>query len=155
MSIQVLSVRPGRHFNHTFLDDLESFFWLILWSVAAHLDPGEEPTDDALRTLQALDRPDLEDMAGRKMRLLRECGYDNGEDMMNRLRLFNNTWASDPAVVSTTISLGRFFHMIDARTISNKQLPAAVFPYIVSIILDALGEPLPDDFSNYRDTHFS
>jgi hypothetical protein len=156
MSIQVLSARPGWHYNHSFLDDLQSFFWLMLWCVAAHLEPGEaEPTEEALRTLNALDRPDLEDMASRKSTLLRDCYRDGGAEMRYKLNSFQNTWASDPAITSTILSLGRFFHKIENRDISPDQPTTVAFPFVVSIMLDALGESLPEGFSDHRNMQFS
>jgi hypothetical protein len=153
MSIRVLSVRLGRPYNHSFLDDLESFFWLILWSVAARLEHGVvEPTEDALEVLGDLDQTRLTHIASLKRTLLRDCGLRNGNAMRDKLSAFENTWASDPAIVSTIISLGRFFYRIDTEQISSEQPPTLVFPYIASIILDVLGEPLPDDFSDYRNT---
>ncbi|KAG9118422.1 hypothetical protein FRC07_007074, partial [Ceratobasidium sp. 392] len=40
MSIRVLKTRIGTKYEHHFMDDLESFFWLILWCIAGHVDPG-------------------------------------------------------------------------------------------------------------------
>jgi hypothetical protein len=75
--------------------------------------------------------------------LLRACRRYNGGDTKSKLNSFENTWASDPAIISAIIGLGQFFYHIDMGNISQNQPPEAVFPFIVSIILDALGEPLP------------
>ncbi|EUC60476.1 WD40-repeat protein (notchless protein), related protein, putative [Rhizoctonia solani AG-3 Rhs1AP] len=59
MSIRVVKVSVGEKYHHSFLDDIESFFWLILWSTAAHLDPAaERPTAAAQSMLNLLNQED-------------------------------------------------------------------------------------------------
>ena len=54
-------------------DDLESFFWLILWCVVEHVDnPDTERTETAELILRQLDRKDLANIATRKAAILAE-----------------------------------------------------------------------------------
>jgi hypothetical protein len=87
MSIRVLEVPLGQRYNHCFLDDLESFFWLILWSVAAHLEPGaHHPTRNALKMMNCLDQSLGSNIgAPTKASLLGMCYFNNGAKMRNEL----------------------------------------------------------------------
>jgi hypothetical protein len=139
MSMRVLRVPSGQRYNHHFLDDLESFFWLILWSVVTHLDPGAgRPTQSALNMLNSLDISyENADAAHTKRSLLDTCSRLGGHEMLDELALFQNTWASDPMVTSVIIRLGSYFHGIDPRRIAS-YAPLDVFPFITKIFLDAL-----------------
>ncbi|KAG8727374.1 hypothetical protein FRC10_006147, partial [Ceratobasidium sp. 414] len=72
MSIRVLRVEIGSPYEHHFMDDLESFFWVILWGVAQHVDPDEVVTRKALVILNQLDQSNLDSMAGLKLGMLTE-----------------------------------------------------------------------------------
>ncbi|KAG8732885.1 hypothetical protein FRC10_000544 [Ceratobasidium sp. 414] len=55
-SVRILKVKLGRRYEHHFIDDLKSFFWLIFVCVIEHVDsPGSQPTEDALELLGQLD----------------------------------------------------------------------------------------------------
>jgi hypothetical protein len=141
MSIRVLRVPLGQRYEHHFLDDLESFFWLILWSVAGHLEPGvDHPTQSALNMLNSFDLSYDDIRAVHfKRSLLDTCDLHDGDEMLDELGLFNNTWGSDPMITSVVLALGAYFHGIDPRKIAS-YTPIDVFPFIVKTLLDALGE---------------
>jgi hypothetical protein len=149
MSARVSRVRLGRHYNHSFLDDLESFFWLILWSVAFHIDPGKNHhTKAARRVLRALDQSNGENLAINKQSLLMACSCGTGNDMEQLLHGFRNSWASDPAIISTIVGLGHFFCKVDMGYIRPGEPPTLVFPFVIRTIMDALGESIPEGFSH-------
>jgi hypothetical protein len=155
MSAQVSCVPRGKRYNHSFLDDLESFFWLILWSVAFHLDPGQTDYTNAARdVLWSLDRPDREDLMIEKQSLLMDCCHGTGDDMKQLLQGFDNSWASDPAIISTIVGLGHFFCNVDMGYIRPGQPPTTVFPFVAGTIMGALGESMPEGFSDYRISMF-
>ncbi|KAG8743003.1 hypothetical protein FRC10_000511 [Ceratobasidium sp. 414] len=128
-------------YNHHFLDDLESFFWLILWSTAAHLDPHvSKGTYDALVVVNNLDHPSLTSIYTQKRTLLSDCDRFGGKVMKSQLASFGNNWAKDPMVVSVIVDLGSFFHGIDNTDLGNPNYePDIVFPCVVDIIMNALG----------------
>ncbi|KAG8783100.1 hypothetical protein FRC12_020093 [Ceratobasidium sp. 428] len=141
MSTRVLKVKLGEQYDHHFVDDLESFFWLILWCVAEHVDaPGAYLTREAQELLESLDRERIDDIAASKVALLANCQADGGYWMWHKLEAFDNSWASDPAIASVIINLGSFFYSIFlSRTeLLPKCSPDEVFPVVVGIISEAL-----------------
>ncbi|KDN48247.1 hypothetical protein RSAG8_02839, partial [Rhizoctonia solani AG-8 WAC10335] len=108
MSVCVLNIKPGTPYRHHFFDDLESFFWLLLWSTAAHLDAGKKhPTTAAQDTLNELNQEKLKSMRSWKRAFLADAAYP--QDTARTLENFRNEWASDPMVSSTIINMGVFF----------------------------------------------
>ncbi|KAJ1303547.1 hypothetical protein OPQ81_011731 [Rhizoctonia solani] len=107
MSIRVLRVIVGERYEHYFMDDLESFFWLILWCVAQHTDPAPEgnannpgPSRATLAILRQLDRADsdFDALAGYKTMLLADCVNGKIKAMLVDC---NNAWANDQAIPET------------------------------------------------------
>lgn len=133
MSIQVLQTEPGDPCDHSFMDDLESFFWLILWSVAAHLEPGQHPTAAAQKTVNMLEQADLEQILTGKMAIFNECA-DDGVEIKKRLLKFQHRWASNDKVSSLIHSMGKYFNK--ARLRENS--PTDAFPIVVDMIWEAL-----------------
>ncbi|EUC54242.1 APH domain protein [Rhizoctonia solani AG-3 Rhs1AP] len=151
MSVRVLQVKVGATYEHHFMDDLQSFFWLILWCLAEHTDPISDKngtmnlrTEGALTVLQKLDRVDSDyiTMADSKIGLLVSCitTEDNAVFSMKRnLQSFQNSWATNPAIVDLVINLGAHFYKIAfGRKSFSSSSPAVQFPIIVGIISEAL-----------------
>jgi hypothetical protein len=138
MSLRVLRVEPGTPYHHSYLDDLESFFWLIFWCATAHTDSADHyPTSKAQRMLTKLNHGDLETMAFVKRGLLTDCSQARGIEMRKMLDSFANTWALDPIIRSVILELGRFFH----KTYDNpdeSRSPPKDFLKVVCTIQDAL-----------------
>lgn len=139
MSVRVLATKPGAPSDHNFMDDLESFFWLILWSVAAHLDPDQDPTPAAQKTIGLLEQVDLEQMLVNKTFLLAEC-TDDGMEIKGRLLQFENQWATNNKVSSLIHSMGKFFYKARYR----EDNPINGFPTVVDMIYAALNEDSPE-----------
>jgi hypothetical protein len=141
MSSRVLRVLPGVKYRHTFLDDLESFFWVIFHSAAAHLDSRDAiPTDAAQGTINELDRWDLTNLGSWKSGTLTFCLKQCGAEMRGKLKSFGNAWASDPIFVNTIVRFGAYLEhisMVDDGD-PSKFPPATVFSTIVDIILSQL-----------------
>jgi hypothetical protein len=140
MSSRVLEVKVGHEYRHNFLDDLESFFWVIFLASAAHLDnDSAKPTEDAQYMINGLDRMDLRDLGIWKSALLTKCAKKSGAKMKSMLRSFRNTWASDPIFVNTLVPFGSYLDSIDLDSDESSELsPATVFSTIVDIILAQL-----------------
>ncbi|KAG9084171.1 hypothetical protein FS749_005430 [Ceratobasidium sp. UAMH 11750] len=140
MSYRVLSVPVGQRYKHHFLDDLESFFWLILWSTAAHLDPQvDRGTAMALKIINGLDQPDLDSICAYKKSVLFDCIISGGNEIEGTLISCKNAWASDPNMISVIVGLGSFFAGIGRRDVDAPDYhPDIAFPRVVDMILKAL-----------------
>ncbi|KAG8738979.1 hypothetical protein FRC10_006283 [Ceratobasidium sp. 414] len=141
MSSRVLRVPIGQPYKHHLLDDLESFFWLILWSTAAHLDPQvHKGTYAALTIVNNLDQLDLVGIYFCKKSLLSDCDRSGGRSIRGQLASFGNGWAKDRMIVSAIVDLGSFFYrIVDADLDTPAYEPDVVFPCVVDMILKALG----------------
>ncbi|CAE6517910.1 unnamed protein product [Rhizoctonia solani] len=119
MSIRVVDVPIGERYHHTFLDDIESFFWLILWSAAAHLDPDvHRPTDAAQAMLNLLNQHDP---------------YG-----MKTLERFHNSWASHRLFSDVILKFGALAHRYYYGAHQQVFSPLDVFPEVVRVFQDAL-----------------
>ncbi|KAG8745175.1 hypothetical protein FRC10_008628 [Ceratobasidium sp. 414] len=138
MSSRVLKVKLGHRYEHHFMDDLESFFWLIFCSVVEHVDVrGAKVARDALGLLDQLDRRDLIDIGRAKGDLLGEC-FGKGSRMRVTLASCENSWATDPAIVSVVLKLGALLHGVYLYETLEECSPNDVFPSVVDIIMGAL-----------------
>ncbi|KAG8739694.1 hypothetical protein FRC10_005255 [Ceratobasidium sp. 414] len=137
MCARVLKVKPGCRFEHHFMDDLESFFWVILVCVLEHVDtPGGRLTQDALDLLRTFNQHDRSHIADSKLDLLGACA-GKGKLMLRALASCENSWASDPAIISVVLQLGRYFYdNYDGPYFLCP--PTMGFPSIVKPIMDAL-----------------
>jgi hypothetical protein len=141
MSSRVLKVLPGVKYRHTFLDDLESFFWVIFHSAAAHLDSQDAiPTNVAQGAINALDQWELTNLGLWKSGALTSCFKQCGAEMRDKLRSFDNAWASDSIFVNTIVRFGAYLEHISLVDDGDpsKFPPATVFSTVVDIILSQL-----------------
>ncbi|KAG8687590.1 hypothetical protein FRC09_013404 [Ceratobasidium sp. 395] len=138
MSVNVLSVRPGQKYHHSFMDDLESFFWVLLYTIAGHTNPGTKSATPA--ALKVVDQLDLEDMdAVYAFKVSHLNGYSRGlKSVTKAVCEFGNDWACNKHLVSVLIQLGTFFHYNSNGTSFSDLTPAVVFPKILDIFMDAL-----------------
>ncbi|KDN45781.1 hypothetical protein RSAG8_04614, partial [Rhizoctonia solani AG-8 WAC10335] len=138
-------------YEHHFMDDLESFFWLILWCVIEHMDPGSDEhggsrqrTQAATSFLSRLNPADLEYavITAVKAMLLKYCtdGSKNVRcSIVKKLEACGNTWANNPVIVDVIIRLGVYFSHITAKVDRfSKCTPAVEFPKIIGIISEGL-----------------
>ncbi|KAG8693778.1 hypothetical protein FRC08_008886 [Ceratobasidium sp. 394] len=138
MSTRALHVISGQHYPHHFTDDLESFFWFMLWCVAEHVDSEDsQPTASALDLLNSLNRPSLTDIATAKSCLLAKSSR-KGLWMREILTSCNNSWATDPAVIKIVLALGNYFYDIFIDLLFLERNPSEVFPTLVEVIMDAI-----------------
>ncbi|KAG8733185.1 hypothetical protein FRC10_000373 [Ceratobasidium sp. 414] len=138
MSIRVLEVDAGTRYQHHFMDDLESFFWLILWCVFEHIDAvGVRPAKGAQEMLDTIDQADLRAIADGKRSLLFKCG-GTGRPMRQILALCSNSWAADPGIISVVMKLGVYFFNLNLHEATLEPLPHEAFPFVFGVIMDAL-----------------
>ncbi|CAE6429913.1 unnamed protein product [Rhizoctonia solani] len=139
MSITVLEVDAGTPYHHHFFDDLESFFWLTLWSVAAHLDEGKRcPTHKAQALLNELNQGELDLMSNSKMGIL--TFYMNRDKAEERLAGYANEWARDPMFLQVLTNMSAFlFNFVGAKSRRGTEgSPGKAFAQFVRIFLDVL-----------------
>lgn len=137
MSLHVLSVKPGKRYHHSFMDDLESFFWLIFWCAATHLD-GSSTAEAAQRQIDYMDQYDLVLLAEWKWSKLAQCHMNSGEVMKLLLRSFGNQWASNHLFIKIIISLGNFFFEYYDKPKDLQVNPVDMFSHVVSVITKEL-----------------
>ncbi|KAG9093108.1 hypothetical protein FRC07_011533 [Ceratobasidium sp. 392] len=140
MSTRVLNVGAGKLYEHHFMDDLESFFWLILWSIIEHVDvKGNQPNQYAQRVLWIFRQPDLEHIANKKIDMLEFC---RGDGMAIYKLLVGckegNSWAVHPVAVPLIQKLGSYFDKVYTEGSHSKYSPEEAFPVVVGCIMDAL-----------------
>ncbi|KAG8708305.1 hypothetical protein FRC08_018970 [Ceratobasidium sp. 394] len=149
MSLRVLRTPIGQRYEHSFMDDLESFFWLILWCVLERVEPSNtNPGVDTL--LNLLDQPSLENITSKKSDFLAQCVRDGGEEMKDVLALCRNSWATDPMVANLILEMGSYFNNITRKKIFD-YTPVKVFPKIVKMITDALNRSDSDSTDSDSD----
>jgi hypothetical protein len=138
MSVRVLRVKPGTPYHHSYLDDLESFFWLIVWCVAAHRDSENDHLNpEAQLILNDLNNHNLASMARWKYSLLADCFSAGNGFLEETLNALQNKWARDDLFFTVIVQLGQFFFNVHA-TPNAPRSPAGVFSQVVDIIQDAL-----------------
>ncbi|CCO35283.1 hypothetical protein BN14_09400 [Rhizoctonia solani AG-1 IB] len=145
MSTRVLLITEGQRYTHHFLDDLESFFWLLLWCVVEHRDTSPSnngtvigPTAKALRLLRSLDRADseLSTIGDSKEAILTRCRRG---DFVDTLEECGNSWVTNPAIMAVISQLGTYFANIrDNRYPYPHYPPHVVFPTIVNALANSL-----------------
>ncbi|KEP45003.1 putative kinase domain protein [Rhizoctonia solani 123E] len=140
MSISVLAVKAGMRYHHHYFDDLESFFWLMLWSVCAHLDDGKRhPSPRAQDLLNELNRGELYPMSVSKMGLL--TIFMDMERAEDTLAEYANEWALDPMFLQVLTGMSSLLFRFTS-TSGRKRAegsPGTIFGKVVRIFLDALG----------------
>ncbi|KAG8729066.1 hypothetical protein FRC11_009591 [Ceratobasidium sp. 423] len=140
MSTRVLQVKAGQRYHHSFLDDLQSFFWLIFWSIAAHLGDGQDrPTLDAQAVLNKMNRSDLESLCEWKSQQL---GYCRGQRIQlgSTLDGFGNEWGSSSMFRHAIFQLGAFLETttLDDTRPELESTPGNTILTFVKIIQAAL-----------------
>ncbi|CAE6428455.1 unnamed protein product [Rhizoctonia solani] len=124
---------------HSFLDDLESFFWLIFQSAASHLDDGvTRHTPCALSAMDTLERNDPGQTRCDKGRYLLQC---YGKRMTRTLDSFENKWASNCMFRHAIIKLGDYIYrdiVPDGCREELERTPGKVFLIFTDIMKEAL-----------------
>ncbi|KAG9112047.1 hypothetical protein FRC07_007997 [Ceratobasidium sp. 392] len=139
MSLRVLEIPIGQSYQHSFMDDLESFFWLILWCILERDERGNtNPGVDEV--LNLLDQSNLAGIASEKSNLLAKCVRDDGDGVRDALARCKNVWATDPMVIDLILEMGTYFNHVSRKKIFQYS-PNKVFPKIVKMITDALDQP--------------
>ncbi|CAE6337721.1 unnamed protein product [Rhizoctonia solani] len=141
MSIHAIGVSVGEKYDHSFLDDIESFFWLILWSATAHLDDGvQRPTTVAQDTLDLFNQHKPTGMITFKSSQLSYC-IEDGLFMKMNLGKLGNSWASHRLFSEVIVNFGALVYRYNYAVLRKKNpSPVDVFPEVVRVFLNALSD---------------
>ncbi|CAE7159785.1 unnamed protein product [Rhizoctonia solani] len=88
MSAAVLGSTSGKPYRHSYLDDLESFFWMIYLSAVSHIDKGKRPNKYQINESTIFAMPDLKKLAKFKAQAV-----DRHDRIFRRLDRYDNSWA--------------------------------------------------------------
>lgn len=125
MAVGVLSQLFGKDEKHSFKHDLESFFWVLLFVVAGHVEPPQlrpnAVAEETLATMRPIDRLTL---AGLKMLTM------DGIDTPDLVERFGTSWARDlgPLVREFAQCVKDFKHVGESD-------PDSCFEDVISIFL--------------------
>ncbi|CAE6406886.1 unnamed protein product [Rhizoctonia solani] len=141
---QLNSELRGIPYHHQLSDDLESFFWLILRSVAGHLDKVNQClTPEAQAMLNGLGRSNPYTSLFLKMGIL--TFYKDHKTVMDELSGWGNEWASDP-MISKVLTLMSSFLLRFTSTSGRKQIEAECFPReFFAEFVEIFRDPLDSD----------
>ncbi|KAG9109429.1 hypothetical protein FRC07_008325 [Ceratobasidium sp. 392] len=136
--MKVLGAEAGERYQHSFMDDLESFFWVLFYTVVGHTNPGVQNLDPAAKKiLDRLDDPSMDSVWRAKSFHLKRF-HEHPEETTEKLRkLTNNSWASDDILIQLLIRLGSFFYDNEELELESMK-PEEGFPKIVDMFIEAL-----------------
>lgn len=129
MAARILQAKPNVPMPHTYLHDLESFFWVLLYTVAEHKEGGAELNEDALIVLSGLERFDPSILSHVKYSLLFRIASGD-----INIESFDTTWskALAPMIVEfAKWTYGILFEKPDLDSDSH-------FGTVLTIFLDAV-----------------
>ncbi|CAE6444204.1 unnamed protein product [Rhizoctonia solani] len=133
MSASVLGSTFGKPYRHSYLDDLESFFWLVYLGAVGHTDGDRELNMYQAHELAVFDDPDMKKLAKFKARVI-----DQYTRMSFRLDLYDNSWSKSYAFRKVLLELEEFF-----RDVWNQKdpgmTPVEAFGKMADVLLNAVG----------------
>ncbi|CAE6451568.1 unnamed protein product [Rhizoctonia solani] len=132
MSAAVLGSTFGKPYRHSYLDDLESFFWLIYMSVVCHTDGDRRANMHQRQESSFLTNPDMKKAAKFKAQMV-----DRGDRIFSGLDRYDNSRATSYVFKQVLLELEDFF-----RNVWNKEdpgmTPVEAFTKITDVLLDAV-----------------
>ncbi|CAE6351095.1 unnamed protein product [Rhizoctonia solani] len=115
---------PQQLYRHHFYDDIESFFWVMLWEAIAHVDPGKQLNKHARNLLENFQMSDTRYLHIKwKEDTLQDCMNSGGRTTLARLSACDNTWASHGNFRIMVVSLLGFIATLRKEKVVR---PAAV-----------------------------
>ncbi|KAB5587411.1 hypothetical protein CTheo_9151 [Ceratobasidium theobromae] len=138
MATQLLLAKPKARIAHTYLHDLESFFWVLLYTVAEHREGGAELNEDASAVLSKLERIDPSTLGEAKYLLLGQIVSGN----LN-VESFNTAWSV--ALAPMIVEFAKWTHgMVFENPNSTVVDPDFHFETILTIFLNAANDVRPE-----------
>ncbi|CAE6513050.1 unnamed protein product [Rhizoctonia solani] len=138
MAIKLLRATSLEPIRHTFIHDLESFFWVLLYVIADHRDPGVSQLNAAAtHVLDQLDTIHYFSLGNAKHATL----GDIADGDLN-VGTFGTTWARSLAPMVQKFA--NFVRGIGKRAFDPTADPDACFEDVLSIFLDVIPKIRPD-----------
>ncbi|CAE6468001.1 unnamed protein product [Rhizoctonia solani] len=132
MSASVLGSTFGKPYRHSYLDDLESFFWLIYLSAVHHIDDGCRPNKHQRHEAAIFNTTDMKKLAKFKVQVV-----DRGDRMYSYLNLHNNSWSRSYVFQKVLSELEDFFRDVWYKK-DPGMTPVEAFTRVTDSILDAI-----------------
>ncbi|CUA68394.1 Presequence protease, mitochondrial [Rhizoctonia solani] len=125
---------PELKYQHHFYDDLESFFWVMLWTAISHVDSrGKERSESATRYLANFHQTDPSRLdIGWKEMILDDCLLRSGAKTIAMLDASKNSWASSRLLQVAIVTFG--FQIGALREEEQVSPPAEVFDALISAL---------------------
>ncbi|KAF8753762.1 other FunK1 protein kinase [Rhizoctonia solani] len=131
MSASALGSTYGKPYRHSYLDDIESFFWSIYLLAVSHAGNNglNEYQDEEIKMF---DDPSMKKLADYKAETL-----SDRKNIFNRLTLYENKWASSSAFATALFELEDF--VCERWEEENPGMtPAEAFKKVTKTLLNAI-----------------
>ncbi|KAF8595896.1 hypothetical protein BDV93DRAFT_514595 [Ceratobasidium sp. AG-I] len=131
MAVDLITAEANVALTHTYLHDLESFFWVLLYVVAAHLEGDASPNKHAMSVISQLNQFDRQSLGNAKFALLARI-------MAGKLdvRKFGRSWATTLAPIIEKFA--ECVTKVIKRSFDSTVDPDANFESVLGIFLDEL-----------------
>ncbi|KAB5587485.1 hypothetical protein CTheo_9076 [Ceratobasidium theobromae] len=136
MATQLLRAKPKARIAHTYLHDLESFFWVLLYTVANHREGGAELNEDASAVLSKLEMLDPSTLGSVKFSLLSEI--TNGDI---NVESFNTAWSK--ALAPMIVEFAKWTHGVAFEKPDSTVDPDSNFETVLTIFLNGVNNVRP------------
>ncbi|KAG8753793.1 hypothetical protein FRC11_007131 [Ceratobasidium sp. 423] len=124
---------PDLQYRHHFYDDIESFFWVMLWTSMAHADPGKKPNEHAMKFLADFNIVDTRNShIAWKEETLEDCRLSSGQATIARLNACCNEWASSFLIHTVLVGVGSYLGSL--RKMEGISPPGEVFGTVLRLI---------------------
>ncbi|QRW05890.1 hypothetical protein RhiLY_04889 [Ceratobasidium sp. AG-Ba] len=131
MAVDLLLAAKGQAITHTYLHDLESFFWVLLYAVAEHSEENDTPNQAALDLLKDLNKIGWRDLGQAKNSHLSEIQSGRYD-----IRCFGTVWANSLAPVIEEFA--RWVQSVRDRKFDSTADPDACFEQVVGFFFPEL-----------------
>ncbi|QRW22319.1 kinase domain protein [Rhizoctonia solani] len=134
MSASALGSTYGKPYRHSYLDDIESFFWSIYLLTVSHAGNNglNEYQDEEIKMF---DDPSMKKLADYKAETL-----SDRKNIFNRLGLYENKWAYSAAFSTALFELEDFVRETWEEE-DPGMTPAEAFDRVTTTLLDAISNP--------------
>ncbi|KAG9126341.1 hypothetical protein FRC07_003800 [Ceratobasidium sp. 392] len=131
MAVNLLLAKPTDYVPHTYLHDLKSFFWVLLYIVAGHRERGAPLTENALDVLFRLNQLEGSLLGDSKLSLLMRIAEGSFD-----ISLLKTSWARSLAPLLREFAL--WLDRARRPTFDSASDPNACFEAVLAIFLNEI-----------------
>ncbi|KAF8596794.1 hypothetical protein BDV93DRAFT_527840 [Ceratobasidium sp. AG-I] len=128
MAIKLLLAEANEMVQHSYLHDLESFFWVLLYVVAEHCEPTQKPNPKAQQVIEELNTVDRRMLGHIKTSFISQIAKGTLD-----VRSFGTTWAISLAPVIQ--SFARWLDRVLVPDFDSTIDPDACFEQVLGIFI--------------------